>query len=79
MRIFNTGIISEKLIIYFYFAIAMVEDVAEFFSNKSFLIFVKPLSIIVLLFLYWFSSVKKNLLFFWIVFIFVNGQNLCNL
>jgi len=64
MRIFNTGIISEKLIIYFYFAIAMVEDITEFFSNKSLLIFVKPLSIIVLLFLYWFSSAKKSLLFF---------------
>jgi hypothetical protein len=67
MRIFNKEHNLEKLIIAFYFTAAAIEVIAELFSNKTFLFIFKPLISIVLMVLYWNTSIRRNPLFFWII------------
>lgn len=68
MRIFNKKDNLEKLIIALYFAVATVEVTAELFSYKPVLFVFKPLISLLLMFLYWKSSIQRNLLFFLVIF-----------
>ncbi|MCI4443446.1 MAG: hypothetical protein JHC39_08075 [Lentimicrobium sp.] len=67
MKIFNKENNLEKLIIGLYFTVAAVEVTAELFSNKAFLFIFKPLISIVLMVLYWNTSIRRNPLFFWTI------------
>ena len=64
MRIFNKESKIEKLIIVLYFAIAAVEITTEMFSYKPLLFVFKPLIPTLLIALYWYSSTRRNPLFF---------------
>lgn len=68
MRVFNTESGFEKRIIILYFAIAFFEVIAEIITFKPFLFVLKPLTLIVLMVLYWNSSRQKNLLFIFTIF-----------
>lgn len=67
MMIFNKEDNLEKLIIALYFAVATVEVTAELFSYKPVLFAFKPLISLLLMSLYWKSSVQRNLLFFLVI------------
>jgi len=67
MRVCNKEINLEQAIIYGYFTVAAIEIIAEVFSYKPFLFVFKPLISIVLMFLYWYTSPKRNLLFFAVI------------
>jgi hypothetical protein len=67
MRIFNKENSLENLFVTLYFTVATVEVIAELFSYKPFLFVFKPLISIVLMVLYWNTSIRRNPLFFWII------------
>lgn len=58
----------EKQITFIYFIVASAEIIAELYTNKSSVFFLKPLFSIILMFLYWNTSNKKSCLFFIAVF-----------
>ncbi len=67
MRDFNQIGKFEKIILIFYFAVATVEVITEFFSYKPLLFVFKPLIPAMLMVLYWNTSNRRNLIFFWIM------------
>ena len=67
MRIFNKENSLENLFITMYFTVATVEVTAEMFSYRPFLFVFKPLISIVLMILYWNTSIRRNPLFLWII------------
>jgi hypothetical protein len=64
MRIFNTEDKAKKIIEILYFVFATVEVAAELVSFKPMLFILKPLVLIIILFLYWYSSSQREQLFF---------------
>jgi hypothetical protein len=68
MKIFKKESNLEKIIICFYFAVAAVEVCAELFSYKPILFVFKPMISLLLMLLYWNSSIQRNLLFFLVIF-----------
>ncbi|TRX20502.1 hypothetical protein FNW25_13870 [Flavobacterium franklandianum] len=68
MKILNNERNLKRLILVIYFAVAMVEIIAELFLYKPFLFVFKPLISIVLMVLYWNTSNQKNPLFFFAIF-----------
>jgi hypothetical protein len=68
MKIFSKESSIEKIIISMYFVVAAIEVSAEIFSYKPVLFAFKPLVSLLLMFLYWKSSVQRNLLFFLVIF-----------
>lgn len=52
-----------KILTTVYFANALIEIIAEFYSNNTVIFLTKPLIPFLLIVLYWFSSQKKNKLF----------------
>jgi hypothetical protein len=63
MMLFNKEINFGKFIIWAYFSVAAVEVIGEVFSYKPILFVFKPLTLAVLMILYWLTSAKRNLLF----------------
>ncbi len=59
---------SVKILTIVYFVNAFIEICAEYFSIKTLILITKPLIPFLLITLYWFSSIKKNYLFFLIMF-----------
>lgn len=68
MKIFNNECNLEKLILGLYFFVVSIEITAEMFSYKPVIFIFKPLIPIVLMWLYWYTSNKRNALFFVTVF-----------
>jgi hypothetical protein len=68
MKIFKKESNLEKIIICFYFAVAAVEVCAELFSYKPILFVFKPMISLLLMLLYWNSSIQRNSLFFLVIF-----------
>lgn len=54
----------DKIIIIFYFIIAIIEVIAELFTYKPALFIFKPLISVLLIVLYWKTSSQRNLVFF---------------
>lgn len=67
MKIFKKESSLDFFLITLYFTVAAVEVTAEMFSYKPFLFVFKPLISIVLMVLYWNTSIRINPLFFWII------------
>ncbi len=57
-----------KFLTIVYFANALIEIIAEFYSTDTVIFLAKPLIPFLLIVLYWFSSKKRNLLFILIMF-----------
>ncbi len=68
MEIVKNNNYFDKSITVLYFAIALVEVLAEFYSSKLLLFIFKPLLSILLMVLYWKISTQRNVLFFGIIF-----------
>ena len=64
MKLFHQESQTEKYIICLYFADAFFEIVAELLQYKSVLFFLKPLTLMLIMVLYWNSSKVKSPLFF---------------
>lgn len=67
MKILNNERNLKKLVLVLYFAVAMIEVIAELFLYKPFLFVFKPLISIVLMVLYWNTSNQRNPLFFFTI------------
>lgn len=63
MRIFNKEINDEKFFVGLYFFVSAIEVIGEMFSYKPFVYIFKPLISIVLIILYWKTSILRNKLF----------------
>lgn len=64
MKIFSNESKFEKLLITAYFLLGLVQVVCQIFGIVEVQFLIKPLLIILLSILYWYTSEKKNLLFF---------------
>jgi len=71
MKIFNKESGLEKRILIIYFGLASFDILAEMFYSNTMLFILKPLTLIVLMFLYWKTSKHRDSLFFLSLFFLI--------